>query len=66
MNGLQVPYPGGHSHVRIQGKFTKALAVYQLKLAEFIAMRIKDALLNQAPETESVILNDMQQPGWEV
>ena len=44
MSRLNVPCPGGHDHVRIQGKLAKASAVYHPKVAEFIALRIKEAL----------------------
>ena len=74
MSRLNVSCPGGHDRVRIQGKFTKASALYHPKFAEFIALRIKEALvdvkapeLKATPEIEGVVLNDfLQQSDWRV
>ena len=64
--------PGGHTHVRIEGKFTKESAVYHPALAEFLADHISRAILASQEETapepvalESVICNDiLTQPDW--
>ena len=76
MEALRVPCFGGHQHVRIEGKFTSASAIYHPKLAEHydIAKLFKKALdKHDAPaekkvtELESVVLNDiLQSGGWRV
>ena len=74
MEKLNVSCPGGHAHVRIEGKYTKASAIYHPRLASFIAdlfenaLCPKDSLEEKAPPMiESVVLNDiLQQPGWTV
>lgn len=74
MKALNVPCPGSHHHVRIQGKFTKASSIYHPGLAKFLAEKIHEALLQrgaleQRKEVciESVVINDLlQRPGWEV
>jgi hypothetical protein len=74
MEPLRVPCPGGHQHVRIEGKYTSASAVYHPKLAEHIAIQFKKALDKQevvdekrVTELESVVLNDiLQASGWKV
>lgn len=74
MGALNMPCPGGHQHVRIEGKYTKPSAVYHPKLADFVAEHIYQALgsqktcdKNEPPEIESVILNDLlQQDNWVV
>lgn len=47
MHELDTPCPGGHHHVRIEGKCTKASAIYHPKLAEFIAQKIDEALYSK-------------------
>eukprot|EP00438_Fugacium_kawagutii_P027393 Skav208440 [mRNA] locus=scaffold1952:165682:170177:- [translate_table: standard] len=77
MPGLCVPCPGGHKHVRIEGKYTKASAVYHPELAKFIAKKIHEAIERQATEAadlenkrapsafESAVLNDLLvSEGW--
>ena len=68
MKTLEVRCSGDHTHVRIQGKFTKASAVYTPKLAKFLAQKIAAGLRKNAQATaqhlkieghESVILNDL-------
>ena len=58
MSALNVPRPGGHIHVRMEGKYTKPSAVYHPKLAEFIVEKIFEALANdqipEAKETQSL------------
>ena len=68
--------PGGHQHVRIEGKYTKASSVYVDKLAEFLAenlaagIRSLDRVEADCPQVEgleSVVINDLLQcPGWSV
>ena len=68
--------PGGHSHVRIEGKFTKASAIYHHGLTKFLAGHFARALKQKSfeeegraekPRLESAVLNDiLSQPGWEV
>lgn len=41
---LQVKCPGGHQHVRIEGAYTKASAVYTFDLAKHIAAHFARAL----------------------
>ena len=65
---------GGHKHVRIEGKFTKASAAYHPNLAAFIAKKIAQRLKmrntdgeKEGTKLESVVLNDLlQRPGWKV
>ena len=66
MERLAVGCPGGHTHVRIEGKFTKQSAVYVRPLAALIASVLRDALLRGNVDTqasvaglESVVLNDL-------
>ena len=74
MESLNVRCPGGHHHVRIQGKFTKTSAIYHPGLAAFLAKKIAEGLRRgkrvheaQKPQLESVILNDiLLSEGWEV
>ena len=73
MAPLNVPCPGGHTHVKVEGKYTKASAVYHPDLAMHVARQIKAALQAQPsverrikPCHESVVINDiLLQPGWE-
>ena len=73
MESLNVPCPGGHEHVKVEGQYTKASAVYHPALAEYIARQIYKALAlrsqDEQPEKpchESVVLNDLlSQDGWE-
>ena len=74
MQELNQKCPGGHSHVRIEGKYTKDSAVYHPGLAAFLAQKI--ALALQRKETpddqekvciESAVINDIwSQGGWNV
>ena len=76
MSALNVRCSGGHSHVRVEGKYTKESAVYVPKLAEFIAKHVAAAVqelklqdLHDVPVAglESAIINDLLcQPGWAV
>ena len=66
MQMLTVPCPGGHQHVRIEGKFTKPSAVYHPGVAKRIAECFAAALRKAEPPTtppatslESVVLNDL-------
>ena len=73
---LQAACPGGHKHIRIEGKYTKPSAVYVPKLAKRFALVFRDALKKQAldnasilkkPEIESVLANDVLSTGqWRV
>ena len=73
MEMLHVPCPGGHSHVRIEGKLTKASAVYHPGVAQRIAECFAKALRGlevedstSATNLESVVLNDvLLQDGWQ-
>ena len=66
--------PGGHQHVRIEGKYTKASSVYVDKLAKFLAENLAAGIRNldlaeadclQVEGLESVVINDLLQcPGW--
>ena len=74
MSMLNVPCPGGHAHVRIEGRYTKKKsAIYHPVVAERIADCFDEALTrgalddesNLAPKLESVIMNDvLLQKGW--
>ena len=74
IESMNIPCPGGHEHVRIEGKYTKPSAVYHPELAKFIAEKFKQALQSSKHESdicevaiESVVLNDILQQGdWEV
>ena len=74
MEELQVPCPGSHHHVRIQGKFTKASSTYHPGLAKFLAGKIQQALFHKEECEkrrevciESAVINDLLlKPGWEV
>ena len=76
MASMNLPCLGGHHHVRIEGKYTRASAVYVPKLAAFIAELFYKALKRQdadaslekgLPQIESVILNDvLSSDGWSV
>ena len=75
VDSMNVRCPGGHQHVRIEGRYTKASAVYHPKLAEFVASKIKEAVIKfssgdvggKRVELESVVLNDLlQQDFWKV
>lgn len=75
-SALETRCPGGHSHVRIQGKFTKDSAVYTPALAKHIARAFAVALRQKASREadccqvkglESVIANDLLMTGeWKV
>ena len=74
MQSMNVKCPGGHQHVRIEGKYTKPSAVYHPELAKFIATKIRQALAGNYVEDddvkvriESVVWNDiLQQDAWNV
>lgn len=74
VGSLNVRCSGGHKHVRIEGKFTKASAAYHPNLAAFIAKKIAQRLKmrntdgeKEGTKLESVVLNDLlQSPGWKV
>eukprot|EP00438_Fugacium_kawagutii_P017058 Skav216351 [mRNA] locus=scaffold2385:191031:215658:- [translate_table: standard] len=73
MRTLATKCPGGHKHVRIEGKYTKASAIYHPGLAKFLASHIASALRatledeERAPRLESVVCNDLLQQGrWTV
>ena len=76
MQELEVRCPGGHSHVPIEGKYTKPSAIYVPELARHFALSIAKALRRQkAVEAasfqvggiESVVANDLLLTGsWEV
>ena len=76
MKAMNVRCQGGHSHVRIQGKYTKASAIYHPELADFLASHFVAALdaLSAIDDDdghptclESVVLNDvLNQGGWTV
>ena len=66
--GLEVKCPGGHPHVRIEGRFTKDSAVYTWDLSRHVAKYFSKALAmvrrEAADETfelglESVVTNDI-------
>ena len=73
MEMLRIPCPGGHSHVRIEGKLTKASAVYHPGVAHRIAECFAKALKSSksddavsATSLESVVINDLLlQEGWQ-
>ena len=75
-SALETRCPGGHSHVRIQGKFTKDSAVYTPALAKHIARAFavalrqkasREAVCCQVKGLESVIANDLLMTGeWKV
>ena len=69
--GLERKCPGGHDHIRIEGKFTKQSAVYTYELARHFAwhfwkalraLEAEDAEYNCAGH-ESVIVNDVLATG---
>ena len=76
MKSLDVRCPGGHSHVRIEGQYTKKSSIYIDQLAMFLAKHIADGIAKKVVEDaeqpcisglESVILNDLLSgPGWQV
>ena len=72
---INVKCPGGHKHVRIEGKYTRPSAVYHPALAAFLAERFVEALSRDdaaslkanKPEIESVVCNDLLQAGhWKI
>ena len=73
---LSAACPRNHSHIRIEGKYTKASAVYVPALAKRFAETFKLALVSQkkeeteefgGPKIESVVLNDLLVGGdWRV
>ena len=74
MQELQIPCPGNHQHVKIEGKLTAASAVYHPNVAKKIAEQFAAALkakddeehLPQKTKLESVVINDLLcQGGWE-
>lgn len=76
MKKMERRCPGGHPHVRIEGKWTKNSAIYVPALAKHFALSIADALRRvQSVESciidvrglESVVCNDVLSTGsWEV
>ena len=76
MDSLAVKCPGGHAHVRVQGRYTKDSAVYVPGLAAFLAEKIKLAIddvkkkdgdLYDLRGLESPVINDLLlQDGWSV
>ena len=76
LDSSQVSCPGGHKHLRIEGKYTKPSAVYVKRLAQRFATVFRDALKRQAqetssvlnkPEIEAVLANDVLSTGeWKV
>jgi len=64
---LEVRCPGGHDHVKIEGSYTKASAVYTHELAHHLALHFKKALRccgaidDEPPVTgyESAVVNDV-------
>ena len=66
--------PGGHKHIKIEGKFTKPSAIYVDGLGKHLAEEFYRALTSkaradrEAPKTgglESVVVNDLLcSPGW--
>ena len=69
---LEVRCPGGHEHLRIEGKYTKESAIYVPALADHIAeafdraLRQLDAAEAEQPQLqgiESVICNDLLSTG---
>ena len=75
MSSLQKKCPGGHDHVRIEGKYTKKSAVYVPALAKHFALHIARALRavsaaeEDSPDVrglESVLCNDLLTTGdWQ-
>ena len=70
---LRVPCPGNHSHVRIEGKYTKASAVYHPQVAAHIAKCFQKAVRrlysfeedSSSTRLESIVVNDLLvQDGW--
>ena len=66
IDDFNIRCPGGHQHVRIEGKFTKPSAIYHPGLAKFIATKFYEALasststdLQAEVKIESVICNDV-------
>ena len=66
MHEIAAKCPGGHTHVRIEGKYTKASAMYHPGLAKHLASVIARALRSRldldepsCPRFESVVLNDV-------
>ena len=76
MDFLDTRCPGGHAHIRIQGRYTKASAVYTPALAAHIAKAFANALRVQhhvsvdeiqVTGIESVVANDILLSGnWRV
>ena len=68
-SGLEVRCPGGHNHLKVEGKFTKASAIYTWDLARHFARSFANSLhLLEAAEAfdgkpiaglESTVLNDI-------
>ena len=73
---LQTKCPGGHSHIRIEGKYTKVSAIYTPALAKHIARIFAEALRRKAhfeadsfevSGLESTLANDLLMTGqWKV
>ena len=73
---LSVACPGGHRHIRIEGRLTKPSAMYVPALAKRFALAFHHALSLQrieenddvrGPKVESVVLNDILAGGdWRV
>ena len=76
MEAMERKCPGGHDHIRIEGKFTKPSAMYVSALAEHFASCISTALRVKRAEREdepvcqgleSVLINDLLMTGkWTV
>ena len=73
---LETRCPGGHEHIRIEGKFTKSSAIYTPALADHIARAFAVALRRKVVAEEdsckvsgleSVVANDLLMTGkWQV
>ena len=74
---MTVPCRGGHTHLRIEGKYTRPSAVYVPALAKHFALAFKKALAYQKEEEaakeikvaglESVVVNDVLAAGeWKL
>ena len=71
---LELKCPGGHKHLKVEGKYTKASAVYTPELSAHLAEHIfqavqrrKRSLEDERPTSglESVVINDLlSQDGW--
>ena len=68
MKSLETRCTGGHSHIRIEGQFTKKSAVYTPELAAFLAKHITAAVKNLRDDQtrhphvaglESIVIDDV-------